>query len=564
MVKELKITAIKPDPKQPRKTFDEESLKQLSISIEKFGVLQPITVRPNGKGHIIVMGERRYRACKLANLTTIPCIVRDFDKSIVSEVQIIENLQRQDVEPIEEAEAIAYLLEIYTAEEIATRIGRTAKFVYGRIKLANLIDGFRPYVRNKELTISLAIGIAVFPKEDQEMFLEGMGDSFQSYYVNNAIKNKMFDLNDAPFSLDDDKLLPSAEACKLCPFNSANQGSLFGDDKQICTKSSCYSSKKSKSLLALIAQVKIDGRLLVANFRKYSLDMEGNQLVFSLLKENGLIPYLLDDIDYIEEPVKPTKELIKEANKWMDYSEEDLQEELDEEMVDYKEKLEEYKNAPANGYTKGLLLKPSTYRTKEVLLKMADHAVEGEERGIPLEKKKMDDCTPKEKIQKINSREDRKKHLEDNKQFEEVINSVRETEYIDTKKDLSLDEMVAFSISMHENLIGYYDGQKHFKGFYGKNNAKSKEGTVELFKKNFKKETFNKLIRILLVKNVHFGEQNHNNDLTNSSVYIALRDYCKKEMESIESTYAEIRGIREEKLKVRIAELETHSIPETK
>src|SRR5690606_31415106 len=133
----------------------------------------------------------------------------------------------------------------------------------------------------------------------------------------------------------------------------------------------------------------------------------------------------------------------------MDYSEEDLQEELDQEMVDYKEELELYKNAPANGYTKGLLLKPSTYRTKEVLLKMADRAKEGEERDIPLEKKKMDDCTPKEKIQKINSRENRKKHIEDNKQFEEVINSVRETEYIDTKKDLSLDEMVAFSISMH-------------------------------------------------------------------------------------------------------------------
>lgn len=152
------------------------------------------------------MGERRYRASKLAKLKTIPCIVRDFDSNVVSEVQIIENLQRQDVEPIEEAEAIAYLLERYTTLEIATRIGRTVKFVYGRIKLANLIAGFRPYVKEKEMTLSMAISIAVFPEEDQKMFLEGMGEKFKAHYIIHALKNKMFDLKDAPFDLDNKTL----------------------------------------------------------------------------------------------------------------------------------------------------------------------------------------------------------------------------------------------------------------------------------------------------------------------------------------------------------------------
>ncbi len=103
-VQQLKIAAIKPDPKQPRKTFNEKSLQLLADNIEVMGISQPITVRPTAKGYIIVMGERRYRASKLAKLKTIPCIVRDFDSNIISEVQIIENLQRQDVEPIEEAE----------------------------------------------------------------------------------------------------------------------------------------------------------------------------------------------------------------------------------------------------------------------------------------------------------------------------------------------------------------------------------------------------------------------------------------------------------------------------
>jgi len=556
-VQQLNISAIKPDPKQPRKTFNEKSLQLLADNIEVMGVLQPITVRSSSKGHIIVMGERRYRASKLAKRKTIPCIVRDFDSNIISEVQIIENLQRQDVEPIEEAEAIAMLLEKYAAEEIATRIGRTVKFIYGRIKLANLIAGFRPFVRNKEMTLSMAITIAVFPEEDQKVFLEGMGENFKAHYISHALKNKMFDLQDAPFDLTDEKLIPKAGACTLCPFNSVNQGSLFGDDKQICTKSSCFSSKKSKALLITIDQAKEEDKLLVADFYRYQKESEGNQLIFSILKENGLIPFHMDDVYEIENPIKPTIAKIRKENEWRELSEKQLQEEFKGDMEQYDEELQEFKEAPSKGYKIGLKLNTRTYKTKEVLMIMVGkNTSEDKDKVIPLKKKKMEDCTPTEQVQKINAREDRKKHLEDNKQFEEVIEAIRETDYIDRKKALSIDEMVAFSIWMYQNEIGQYEGSRKFSGFFGKNNAKSEARTVELFKKNFKKETFNKLVRMLLVKNVYFGESNHNNNLTNNSVYVALRAYCKKEMETIEATYAEIRSARELKLEARIKELE--------
>lgn len=556
-VQQLKIAAIKPDPKQPRKTFNEKSLQLLADNIEAMGVLQPITVRPTAKGHIIVMGERRYRASKLAKLKTIPCIVRDFDSNIISEVQIIENLQRQDVEPIEEAESIAMLLEKYAAEEIATRIGRTVKFIYGRIKLANLIAGFRPFVRNKEMTLSMAITIAVFPEEDQKVFLEGMGENFKAHYINHALKNKMFDLKDAPFDLEDMKLIPKAGACTLCPFNSINQGSLFGDDKQICTKSSCFSSKKSKALLMTISQAIKESKLLVADFYRYQIENEGNQLIFSILKENKLIPFHMDDVYEMAEPIKPTIEEIRKENDWRKLTEEQLEEEFKGDLEHYEEELQEFKEAPSKGYKIGFKLDTRTYKTKEVLMIMVGkNTLDDKDNIIPLEKKKMDDCTPTEQVQKIITREDRKKHLEDNKQFEEVIKAVRETEYINTKKTLSVDEMVAFSIWMYQNEIGQYEGSRKFSGFFGKNNAKSDARTVELFKKNFKKETFNKLVRMLLVKNVHFGESNHNNNLTNNAVYVALRGYCNKELETIETAYAEIRRAREKKLEARIAELE--------
>lgn len=562
-VQHLNISAIKPDPDQPRKTFNDLSLKLLSDSILQYGVQQPITVRPKGKGYIIVMGERRYRASKLAKLKTIPCMVREFDSNIVSEIQIIENLQREDVEPIEEAEAIAFLLEKYTAEEIAARIGRTVKFIYGRIKLANLIEGFRKHVRNKELTLSLAIGIAVFPKEDQEILLDGMGESFQEYYIKNSIKEKIFDLSAAPFDLTDDQLVLKAGACTVCPFNSANQGNLFGDNAHVCSKASCFNSKKSQALLALIKKVKVDRTLLIAGFRKWSMDRDVNQLVISLLKENGLVPYLLDDIDYVERPVEPTKELIKKANKWTEYSDEELQEELEESMEGYRENLKEFEEAPENGFSQGLILDPSSYRIKEVLLKLEQKSHnDTEERNIPLEKKKMDQCTPKEKIEKILAREDRKQHLEANKEFVEIMEAVGRTDYINTRKALSQDEMVAFTISMYENLIGYYNA-KEFKAFYGANKAKSMAKKVENFKKYFKKETFNKLARMLIVGNVHHDERNHNNDAVNNSAYIALKGYYREDIETIEAAYANTKSERQEKLDTRIAGLKSKMKPKT-
>ncbi|WP_233530645.1 ParB/RepB/Spo0J family partition protein [Gelidibacter salicanalis] len=168
-IQNLNIEKVIPDPMQPRKTFNELLLKELSESVKKHGVLQPITVRKSRNEHIIVMGERRYRASKLAGKKTIPCIVREYENNDILEIQIIENLQRQDVEPTEEADAIAYLSEKHSATEIAKRLGRGDNFIRQRLKLAGLIEGFKNFVRNGEMTISLGIGVALFEPEEQQM-----------------------------------------------------------------------------------------------------------------------------------------------------------------------------------------------------------------------------------------------------------------------------------------------------------------------------------------------------------------------------------------------------------
>ena len=556
-IQNLSIGKIKPDPNQPRKTFDERQLVQLSESIKKYGVLQPITVRQMNSHYVIVMGERRYRSSKLASKKTIPCIVKNYENNDVLEVQIIENLQRKDVEPTEEAEAIAYLSDKYSPSEIAKRLGRTDNFIRQRLKLAGLIEGFKHFVRNGEMTISLGVGVALFEPEEQQLMLETMGEEFNAHQINKMINNHSYDLQKASFNVEDEKLVEKAGACTTCPFNAANQGNLFGEGKMVCMKASCYEAKKSKSFLNLIEKSKQENILLIPEIQKYWADDDNNQLVISQLEKHGLKVYLLDDVEIIENPIEPTIEAIQKEYQHYNYSEEELKSELDEAVKEYKQEQEAYNSAKSNGFVNGIVFHSSTYKHKEVFIKIIEKSQnESTTHSTPLANRKMADCSPEEQIIKINERETRKKQIENNKLFEEVVQMIRETKYIDTKKTLSTDEMVAFSISLFENNVDYMSQQKYFSKFLGTTSKMTKVEMVQHFKKNFKKEIFHKLIRYMLTKQVHFGESNHVNNLTNISFYNAMQGYYKSKIAGIEKEYAEKRNKREERLKERIGVLE--------
>ncbi|WP_299555268.1 ParB/RepB/Spo0J family partition protein [Seonamhaeicola sp.] len=556
-IQNLPIGKIKPDPNQPRKTFDEKQLIELSQSIKKHGVLQPITVRPMNGHYLIVMGERRYRANKLADNKSIPCIVKAFEDNDVLEVQIIENLQRKDVEPTEEAEAIAYLSDKYAPSEIAQRLGRTDNFIRQRLKLAGLIEGFKHFVRNGEMTISLGVGVALFEPEEQQMMLEAMGDDFNAHQINRMIKNQSYDLLMAPFDVDDKTLIAKVGDCNSCPFNAANQGNLFGEGKMVCTKASCYEAKKNKCFLDLIEQSKRENIILIPEIMKYWADDENNQLIISQLEKKGFKVYLLDDVEVIENPIEPTMASIKKEYEHYDYSEDDLKVELSEAKKEYEEELKVFQSAKSNGFVNAIVFHASTYKHREVFVKIIERPESGSATHLaPLTERKMADCSPEEQIIKINEREIRKKQIENNKQFEEIVGMIKETKYIDTKKALSTDEMVAFSISLFENNVDYMSQQKHFPNIFGKTSKMNKVQVVEHFKKNFKKEIFHKLIRYILTKQVHFGESNHVNNLTNISFYNAMQGYYKTKIASIEKGYAEDRVKREARLKERIKILE--------
>lgn len=139
-VEKIKIREIKPNPFQPRKEFKEEALQELATSIKVHGVLQPIIVRKKGVSYEIVVGERRYRASKLALQKEIPAVVRDLTDQQMMEFALLENLQREDLTPIEEAEAYQSLMEnlVLTQEQLAQRLGKSRPYIANHIRLLSL------------------------------------------------------------------------------------------------------------------------------------------------------------------------------------------------------------------------------------------------------------------------------------------------------------------------------------------------------------------------------------------------------------------------------------------
>lgn len=154
-VEEIKIKDLRPNPYQPRKTFDDDALSDLKESIQQHGVLQPIIVRKSIKGYDIVAGERRYRAAQQAGLTTIPAIVREFSETLMREIALLENLQREDLSPLEEAEAYASLLDhlSVTQEELAKRLGKSRPHIANHLRLLTLPDEVQKLIEDGTLSM---------------------------------------------------------------------------------------------------------------------------------------------------------------------------------------------------------------------------------------------------------------------------------------------------------------------------------------------------------------------------------------------------------------------------
>lgn len=171
-VEQIPVIKIVANPFQPRKIFQDEALLELAQSIQEHGIIQPIVVRKKGTKFEIVVGERRYRASKLAGLTEIPAIVKNLTEQEMMELAILENLQREDLTPIEEAEAYASLIEQlnFTQEDLAQRLGKSRPHITNHIRLLQLPDDVREKINSGEL--SMGHGRALLGLKNKRMIQE--------------------------------------------------------------------------------------------------------------------------------------------------------------------------------------------------------------------------------------------------------------------------------------------------------------------------------------------------------------------------------------------------------
>lgn len=157
-VREIELERIVPNPYQPRRHFDEAALAELAASIKEHGVIQPIIVRGVGDGYQIVAGERRFRASKMAGLAKIPAVVREFNEAQMMEIALVENIQRADLNPIEEASAMQRLMTEFglTQERMAERVGRSRPYVANMLRLLTLPDDVKEHVSRGTISMGHA------------------------------------------------------------------------------------------------------------------------------------------------------------------------------------------------------------------------------------------------------------------------------------------------------------------------------------------------------------------------------------------------------------------------
>lgn len=169
-VQTLRVSDIEPNRKQPRQTFDDAAIAELADSIRQHGLIQPIVVRSTGANYQIVAGERRWRACRMLGMSEVPVIIKELDDSETAQIALIENIQREDLNPVEEAMAYRSLMDDYdmTQEELSKIVGKSRSSIANAVRLLNLPDEVVELLKKREITSGQAKALAA-AETDEEM-----------------------------------------------------------------------------------------------------------------------------------------------------------------------------------------------------------------------------------------------------------------------------------------------------------------------------------------------------------------------------------------------------------
>lgn len=302
----VKVALIEESTTNPRKTFDATKLQELADSIKASGVHQPILLRPL-PGHRVpetwgwrrqgaplpayelVAGARRLRACKLANVAEVPAMIRELTDAQALEIQVIENLQREDVTELEEAEGYEVLMRQgnLNADQVGAKIGKSRSYVYARLKVLDLCQQGRQALREGTIDFSRGLLIARIPDEALQIKAldfctspDWQGDMPGYRECARYVQDEfMLRLDKARFNVADATLVPDAGSCKDCTKRTGANPDLFADVKSadVCTSPACYHAKEQAHAALMVEQAQAKGITVIAGKEAQELHIGGYQ-----------------------------------------------------------------------------------------------------------------------------------------------------------------------------------------------------------------------------------------------------------------------------------------------
>lgn len=465
---EAPIEKIHPDPNQPRTYYDPVALEELANSIKEKGILSPITVRELPDDHLsymIIFGERRYRAAKLAGEKTIPVIVRNVSDEEALQLQIVENLQRQDVHPLNEALAFKSFQEQkqWSPEEIGRRVGKDARFVRGRLALNNLVKEWQKAFFANNFKLVTATKIAQLSKDAQKALLEkydlsnfkpGEEINISDHYF----KQLQGKLSNAPFDIEDAALVKKAGPCTGCNFNSAVTSLFGGEEKNpICSNIACFNNKADVTFKLRIAEAQTDPEtLLFADIYFYGSSDSDNKVISEYEKQFGKQVFHRGQASKISEPTAPNRAEYEEEIGGRYDDREEMEEDYNDDVRMYENDLQEWTEGQASGKFKRALCIHGNGRGQYCLIKIDKKATPakgkaaGGNTATPTTASRIEEI--KEEISGIKERETRAIQLDGNKEWANLLPEFQTARDKKVTADLEWIERVALAALMYSKL----------------------------------------------------------------------------------------------------------------
>lgn len=509
--RQISTTEIEFSPLNYRNFISEDALQQFAEELKQHGILSSLIVRPVGNRYELVAGERRLRAARIAELKTVPAAIINLTDEQVIEIQLSENLQRENPHPLHEAQAIGQMQHAgKSIDEIAARLGKSKQFVYTRLKLLSLTESFQEMLFADVISLQDALQIAKLSETSQTEFYEDhcskwkKDKHFSLYNLDYYLNQYRYDLKTAPFNTKDKTLLPEVGACTSCPSNSASLKTLFPEYAKhaVCSNKECYNNKCSVHFMALL-------RNAVDTYQPEAL-LYNNQLpeitenILELVSGAADLPkYNNHEVTAITKPECPDKDdYTYDDEENVPYVEED---EFASAMDDYYKELEIYNLRVESGqYKIALLLDNKSFEPVYFSLeKPKQYGLEN--KGVTAKEIqaaiKAGNVTPEllqAEIDRINEREKRSEELDSEKVQFMVHKELSEfAAEVNNNTSLTTADMTGARLIIYQSL-DYNAKQKVRPVLFPEKEGIYRESCEEVYEilKNITEQQFSYLIRM--------------------------------------------------------------------